>query len=218
MTIALSNSISDNRPISLKEMISDYGPRLFRFFNSWMQEDLFDGVLKNSWAKATGVGDHIAAVRFKNKLKRLKDDLRGWWKETKQRRDVQKSEWESRLQEIDVVLDQGGVIEVLLAEPISLRHQLMKVEKIEMLDMAQKAKVKWSAEGDEKSKFFHGVLKRKRQIGAIKGVKVDGEWLTDVDVVKDTFFSFFKRQVQAFRYCCGCAPTCSFSQTIAVAE
>ncbi|GJX63240.1 RNA-directed DNA polymerase, eukaryota [Tanacetum coccineum] len=41
----------------------------------------------------------------------------------------------------------------------------------------QKAKIQWAIEGDENSKFFHGIINRKRANLAIKGVMVDGEWL-----------------------------------------
>ena len=34
--MACDNNIADHRPICLKEALQDYGPRPFRFFNSWM--------------------------------------------------------------------------------------------------------------------------------------------------------------------------------------
>ncbi|GJZ32711.1 hypothetical protein Tco_0578147 [Tanacetum coccineum] len=41
-------------------------------------------------------------------------------------------------------------------------------------DLAQKAKVKWVIEGDENFKFFHGIVNKKRQQMAIRGVSVNG--------------------------------------------
>ncbi|GJZ86850.1 RNA-directed DNA polymerase, eukaryota, reverse transcriptase zinc-binding domain protein, partial [Tanacetum coccineum] len=41
----------------------------------------------------------------------------------------------------------------------------------------QKAKVKWSIEGDENTSFFHGVLNKKRSILKIRGIMVDGNWI-----------------------------------------
>nr|GEZ82264.1 RNA-directed DNA polymerase, eukaryota [Tanacetum cinerariifolium] len=38
---------------------------------------------------------------------------------------------------------------------------LQDVEKIESLEVAQKAKIKWAIEGDENSKYYHGVLNKK---------------------------------------------------------
>nr|GEW77770.1 RNA-directed DNA polymerase, eukaryota [Tanacetum cinerariifolium] len=42
-------------------------------------------------------------------------------------------------------------------------------------------------EGDENSKFFHGVINRKRANLAIRGIMVDGEWVDDPRRVKKNF-------------------------------
>lgn len=47
-----------------------------------------------------------------------------------------------------------------------------------MVDLSQKAKIKWSIEGDENSKYYHCMLNKKRRQVSLKGVKVDGEWVT----------------------------------------
>lgn len=58
------------------------------------------------------------------------------------------------------------------------------------MDVAQKLKLKWGVEGDENSKFFHSMLKRKRRKMAINGLSVDGSWITNPDQVE--FFQFFR--------------------------
>ena len=44
-SLALELNISDHRPIFLAQKKIDYGPRPFKFFNSWMLEDDFDQVV-----------------------------------------------------------------------------------------------------------------------------------------------------------------------------
>ena len=44
-----------------------------------------------------------------------------------------------------------------------------------MEDMQQKTKIKWNIEGDENSKYYHGVLNKKRRQMTIKGVKKEGD-------------------------------------------
>ncbi|GJV99181.1 hypothetical protein Tco_1554433, partial [Tanacetum coccineum] len=51
-------------------------------------------------------------------------------------------------------------------------------------------------EGDENSKFFHGMINRKRANLAVKGVMIDGEWVDDPSKVKDEFRDYF-----ASRFC-----------------
>ncbi|GJT04584.1 RNA-directed DNA polymerase, eukaryota, reverse transcriptase zinc-binding domain protein [Tanacetum coccineum] len=66
-------------------------------------------------------------------------------------------------------------------EVVKLRMDVLKsiqdIDKIQSLDAAQKAKIKWSIEGDENSSFYHGVLNKKRSQLNIHGILVDGTWV-----------------------------------------
>ncbi|GJR76959.1 RNA-directed DNA polymerase, eukaryota [Tanacetum coccineum] len=61
---------------------------------------------------------------------------------------------------------------------------------MEARDSLQKSKIKWAIEGDENSKFFHGINKKRSQL-SICGVFVDGNWSTEPSVVKDAFKNHF---------------------------
>nr|GEX24130.1 RNA-directed DNA polymerase, eukaryota [Tanacetum cinerariifolium] len=54
-----------------------------------------------------------------------------------------------------------------------------------------KSKVKWAIEGDKNSKFFHGIINKKRSQLSIRGIVANGDWLTDPKAVKDTFRDHF---------------------------
>ncbi|GJX34952.1 RNA-directed DNA polymerase, eukaryota [Tanacetum coccineum] len=54
--------------------------------------------------------------------------------------------------------------------------------------------VRWSIEGDENSKYFHGILNKKRSQLAIRGVLVDGDWIDDPANVKNEFFKHFSNR------------------------
>nr|GEU65640.1 RNA-directed DNA polymerase, eukaryota [Tanacetum cinerariifolium] len=58
-------------------------------------------------------------------------------------------------------------------------------------DFAQKAKIRWSIEGDENSKYFHGIINKKRSQLAICGVLVDGDWIEEPYKVKSEFLNHF---------------------------
>ncbi|GJV26891.1 RNA-directed DNA polymerase, eukaryota, reverse transcriptase zinc-binding domain protein [Tanacetum coccineum] len=60
-----------------------------------------------------------------------------------------------------------------------LKSKIYDIDKKEMAGMAQKAKIKWSIEGDENSKYYHGILNKKRYSHAIKGIKHEGMWITE---------------------------------------
>ncbi|GJT46364.1 RNA-directed DNA polymerase, eukaryota [Tanacetum coccineum] len=60
--------------------------------------------------------------------------------------------------------------------------------------IAQKVKINWSIEGDENSKYFHGMLNNKRNQHAIRGILTEGIWIEDPNSVKNEFLSHFNER------------------------
>nr|GEV90404.1 RNA-directed DNA polymerase, eukaryota [Tanacetum cinerariifolium] len=56
----------------------------------------------------------------------------------------------------------------------------------------QKSKVRWAIEGDENSKYFHGIINKKRSQLAICEVFHEGNWLTDLSLVKKAFLDHYE--------------------------
>ncbi|GJY80626.1 RNA-directed DNA polymerase, eukaryota [Tanacetum coccineum] len=54
--------------------------------------------------------------------------------------------------------------------------------------------VKCAIEGDENSKYYHGILNKKRSQLAIRGILVDGIWIDSPCLVKSEFLSHFKKR------------------------
>ncbi|GJR52786.1 RNA-directed DNA polymerase, eukaryota [Tanacetum coccineum] len=67
-------------------------------------------------------------------------------------------------------------------------------EKLESMEIAQKAKIKWSIEGDENSNYFHDILSKKRNQLATRGILAEGVWIDDPNSVKNEFLSHFKER------------------------
>nr|KAJ0225541.1 hypothetical protein LSAT_V11C100042220 [Lactuca sativa] len=64
-------------------------------------------------------------------------------------------------------------------------QQLKEIEKIKITNVAQKEKVKWGIEADENTKFFHGVINKKRSQLAISGIKEEGESLIVLSLTEE---------------------------------
>ncbi|GKC52468.1 RNA-directed DNA polymerase, eukaryota [Tanacetum coccineum] len=78
---------------------------------------------------------------------------------------------------------------------ISSKNRKVKlIDDLKALEMTQKAKIKWSIEGDENSSFYHGVLNKKRSQLNIRGIMVEGIWTDSPQMVKKEFFQHFKRR------------------------
>nr|GFC61910.1 RNA-directed DNA polymerase, eukaryota [Tanacetum cinerariifolium] len=58
------------------------------------------------------------------------------------------------LKDIDILIDEKKVDQELLNKRMNVINSIHDLEKLEATEIAQKAKIKWSIEGDENSKFF----------------------------------------------------------------
>ncbi|GJY18187.1 RNA-directed DNA polymerase, eukaryota [Tanacetum coccineum] len=135
-------------------------------------------------------------VRFKKKLQALKKVIRLWIGNYKRNQMNRTTEIKIKLKDIDKLLDQLGANDDLLSVRSELLKQYHDIHSVETRESIQKAKIKWAVEGDENSKFFHGMINRKRANLAVKGVMIDGEWVDDPSKVKDEFRDYF-----ASRFC-----------------
>ncbi|GJY25245.1 RNA-directed DNA polymerase, eukaryota [Tanacetum coccineum] len=126
--ITLDRYLSDHRPILLREVSYDYGPIPFRFFHHWLELDGFTTFVTNQW--------NIAPVDASNGLCNLIDAI---------------DKFREELRLLDTSIDNGKGSDILDAKRMEVFNDLQNIEKLHAMDMAQKAKIKWSIEGDENS-------------------------------------------------------------------
>ncbi|KAK9057871.1 hypothetical protein SSX86_022710 [Deinandra increscens subsp. villosa] len=186
--IVLDSSIADHRPILLRQSSKDFGPTPFKFFNSWLNDNEFDKVVVSSWVKQL---IHVSKfIVFKNKLKRLKEDLKTWRKN----RMPNSSMLDSAIKELvdlDTIIDGGFASDAESQRRLEVRKLIQDLEKNLNQDLAQKAKIKWGKLGDENSKFFHGIINKRRRLMAINGIKSEGVWVDDPAGIKRCFVNHF---------------------------
>ncbi|GKC51091.1 RNA-directed DNA polymerase, eukaryota [Tanacetum coccineum] len=191
--LTLDRYLSDHRPILLREVSFDYGPTPFRFFHFWFDIEGFDTFVEKVW-KDSYPDEPNAMIRFMRKLKFLKQKLRLWISSKKENLMSQNSKWKSSLVDIDKIIDLGKATSDILNERMNMMNSLHDMEKIKSTELAQKTKIKWSIEGDENSKYFHGVLNKRRNNLAIRGILVDGVWIDSPNMVKNEFLSHFAKR------------------------
>nr|GEZ46489.1 RNA-directed DNA polymerase, eukaryota, reverse transcriptase zinc-binding domain protein [Tanacetum cinerariifolium] len=108
-----------------------------------------------------------------------------------------KKDLKNKLSNIDSLIDKGKVSSAILEDHLDTMNKLASLENMESSELAQKEKVKWSIEGDENSKLFHGFINKRRNNHAIRGIMVDGDWMEDPTTVKKEFFSHFQNRFEA---------------------
>ncbi|GJV05373.1 RNA-directed DNA polymerase, eukaryota [Tanacetum coccineum] len=168
--ITLDRFLSDHRPILLREACYDYGPTPFRFFHYWFEWEGFDKFIGDTWSNAN-ISDDNAINKFMKKMRFLKEQIRGWVRSKKEKDCMTRSNLIGTLNDIDLLIDDKKVDCELLNKRSEVLNSLQDLEKLESLELAQKAKIKWSIEGDENSKYFH-----------------------DPNLVKEEFLSHFKNR------------------------
>ncbi|GJY49198.1 RNA-directed DNA polymerase, eukaryota [Tanacetum coccineum] len=192
--ITLDRFLSDHRPILLRESSFDYGPTPFRFFHYWLEVDGFDKLVSDTWQEPLEVGpNHM--LNLMNKLKNLKKKIRTWNKE-RQNSKSSKPTLLSDLAEVDQIIDKGNAPAEIIDKRIVIMQSLQELNKHKSMEMAQKAKIKWAIEGDENSKYFHGILNKQRSRSAIRGVLASGNWIENPILVKHEFLNHFKHRFE----------------------
>nr|GFC74390.1 RNA-directed DNA polymerase, eukaryota [Tanacetum cinerariifolium] len=188
--VQLEGHLSNHRPILLREFNTDYGATPFCLFHSWFDFQGFDDMITQTW-NSISLNDSNVMVCFKKKLQALKKVIRLWIGNYKRNQMNRMTKIKSKLKDIDKLLDQLGANDDLLSARSELLKEYHDIQSVETREFIQKAKIKWAIEGDETSKFFYGMINRKRANLADKGVMIEGEWVDDPSKVKDEFRDYF---------------------------
>nr|GEZ30668.1 RNA-directed DNA polymerase, eukaryota [Tanacetum cinerariifolium] len=155
------------------------------------------------WWSKLGFPSHFDSnrmIRFKKKLQDLKIIIRRWVKDKKLQQCTARSSIKEELSVIDKDLDRGQVSDDALLKRMELIRQLHDINQMESKDTFHKSKIKWAIKGDENTKFFHGIINKKRSQLSIREVFADGIWCTSPDSVKDTFKNHFEARFQQAKH------------------
>ncbi|XP_071699383.1 uncharacterized protein [Rutidosis leptorrhynchoides] len=175
-------------PIYLHDMNFDYGPNPFKLLHSWTNMDGFDALING----VIVVPEYLDKFELHDKLKVLKNAIKPWVEITRSGAHNRIHVVNERLKVIKTKVDDHSVMETELQERVNLMAELAALYDNEEKDVIQKAKVKWDVEGDDNSKFFHGLQKQRRCKQSISGVSLNGIWITDPPLVKNAFKEYYK--------------------------
>ncbi|GKE65870.1 RNA-directed DNA polymerase, eukaryota, reverse transcriptase zinc-binding domain protein, partial [Tanacetum coccineum] len=161
---------SDHNPILLHCMNSGFGPTPFKLFHSWFDRNDFDDVVKEGWNGLSNADGDRA-----NEIIKKKSAL-------------------ASLKVLDEKIDAGQASEEEKVLHVNTWYELDNLEKLDSKDLFQKARVRWDVEGDENSKFFHGIINSKRNTQKIQGIMQDGVWISEPNAIKSDFLNFYKEK------------------------
>ncbi|GKE04395.1 RNA-directed DNA polymerase, eukaryota, reverse transcriptase zinc-binding domain protein, partial [Tanacetum coccineum] len=177
--------------VLLRKTNFDYGPTPFCFYHYWFELEGFDSFVADTW-RDISISEPNFMLRLLKNLKLLKGNIQIWMKDKKDMALNHKKGMKIRLAEIGSSFDKGDVTPDTLEERWNIMNKLTSLKRIDLLELAQKAKVKWSIERDENSTNFHGIINKQRTNLAIRGILEDGAWIEDPKAVRNEFLSHFK--------------------------
>ncbi|GJY98963.1 RNA-directed DNA polymerase, eukaryota [Tanacetum coccineum] len=196
--ITLDRYLSDHRPILLRESVVDYGPSPFKFYHHWLGVDGFRKFVEDTWNVAPG--HNLNGVsNLMLKLKFLKSKIKEWNSTHSRSSKAALTGLMDVLHELDIEIDKGSGSDVTVAKRLEVVNSIMTLQRDHATESLQKAKVKWSVEGDENSRFFHGLLNKKRRQLSIRGVMKDGVWVDNPSQVKAEFLNHFTNRFSLLR-------------------
>ncbi|GJS70651.1 RNA-directed DNA polymerase, eukaryota, partial [Tanacetum coccineum] len=192
--------------------VSQYEQKTFhnvlfiRFYNYWLEKDGFDKLVMDAWNDAPGNKRNVIR-NFMCKLKFTKERIRGWLSSNKSNWKGEISKLKEELSFLDEAIDKGNGSEELVQKRLIILNKIQQISNITTIktqkkqknkadqmseSLLKKAKIKWVVEGDENTKFFHGMLNKKRSQSNIRGIMANGKWIDNPVNVKNEFFDHFR--------------------------
>nr|GEW45480.1 putative RNA-directed DNA polymerase, eukaryota, reverse transcriptase zinc-binding domain protein [Tanacetum cinerariifolium] len=191
--IVLDRLWSDHIPILLHTLKTNYGLIPFKFFHSWFHMKDIDVVVKQAFVD-TPQAAAGSNVYFHEKIKFIKYRLKNCNSEFKKNKVNRKKDAIALLQDIDHKIDSSVASDYEKETRLQLLHEIHNIDRIESMDLFQKARIKWDIEGDENTKFFHSLIKQNKRRQDIQGIMVDGTWVSNPVQVKEAFLDFYKEK------------------------
>nr|GEZ19903.1 RNA-directed DNA polymerase, eukaryota [Tanacetum cinerariifolium] len=130
----------------------------------------FNSFVKTTW-KSLNIIEPNGLIRLKKNLQALKIAIKAWSKEANKRSNDRKINIQQNLSEVEKLIDQGKSNDEILIKRITLLNDLQELNSRNAMEISQKAKIRWSIEGDENFKYFHG-LKINLQKSKLMGIGV----------------------------------------------
>jgi hypothetical protein len=187
---------------TLTKLISDHFPLLFdfkltntsfasqfKFMRMWSLHPDCRAIISESW-KSVVVGCPMFVLS--QKLKSLKTKLKTWNKDCFGNVNDMVNVAESKLQQIQLQIQNHGHSDTLLHEEklaiADLEEALTKQEAF----WQEKARLNWHLEGDRNTKFFHRLAKIKTSTKQITSLQVGETVITDQNQISEHVINFYK--------------------------
>ncbi|GKV10568.1 hypothetical protein SLEP1_g21912 [Rubroshorea leprosula] len=190
----LGRSISDHYPIILKNILVDWGPRLFKWFDAWLDTPGLRDEIKKVW-NSTKVS-RWKGYCLKEKFKAVKRFLKAWSMNFKEEVDRNIIEYKAAIASLDAKGEQNNLSTKECVERQRNFVDLWKCLKTKEGMLKQKSRKMWIKNGDANTCYFHRCVKSRIRKKEICCLHMDGQLVDDVQILRqkivEHYTSFFK--------------------------
>ncbi|XP_071740419.1 uncharacterized protein [Rutidosis leptorrhynchoides] len=151
--VALDRERSDHCVIILKDEEKNFGPKSFKIFYAWLNEEDVDQIIGDAWNSPVTASTRKDCT-FRNRLKNVKHALRAWSFQKFNKIDVEIDNLKKAAISLELKAEQTNLNDSELVQWRDLRKSWAEKEKIKNDMLKQKARIKWILEGDENTEFF----------------------------------------------------------------
>ncbi|XP_071704901.1 uncharacterized protein [Rutidosis leptorrhynchoides] len=190
--VALDRDLSEHCPIMLKDEERNFGPKPFKIFDVWLDEEDVGDVIREAWNVVVPNINRKVCV-FRNKLKNVKDALRTWSQNKYNHLDGEIELLKITSQQLELQAETRVLSDSELEMWRNSRKEWIEKERIKINMLKQKARVKWILDGDEKIKYFHSAIRRRNNSNTIQGLSINGIWNDCPKDIKEETYKHFKR-------------------------
>lgn len=183
--------ISDHTPIRLNVGRVDWGPKPFRFNNTWFKHDGFKEFVEVEWKKLSFKGKEYFFLY--EKLKSLRARLRVWNREVFDWIDLKVEEETDKINEFDklIVASMGGNIDSLVLDRSEASKELWNFLNIQECMLRLKSLNLMLKDGKQNSRFFYRSIKERQERNAITSLEGKDGRVEGVDNIKEEVKNYF---------------------------
>ncbi|KAK1352859.1 hypothetical protein POM88_052697 [Heracleum sosnowskyi] len=178
---SLNRKTSDHKSLLLRLGHANWGPKPFKSFIGWLQEDSLKALLKVFWDN-----NKVWSGNLQSLLKKAKEIKKDWSKNFT-------SDSEKKVKWLEDFLEVEEQKENPISSIFPLRKDLENLYILRDDILRQKSRLKWSLKGDRNTRFFHQTIRRRNHSNNIKKLWWNEEWLSSPNLIKNAFLDYFSK-------------------------
>ncbi|PWA82847.1 RNA-directed DNA polymerase, eukaryota, Reverse transcriptase zinc-binding domain protein [Artemisia annua] len=140
---ALTREFSDHTPLLLSNSITDYGPTLFKLYNSWISHNDFGPLVLRCWAPYVVHSTVQPTVSFKAKPQHLKSSIKKWRSDIQYTESAAKIKLRGKLDDLDNKAEVGPLTPTDVTTRIDIVRELTSLERLKVMTSLERLKGPW---------------------------------------------------------------------------